>query len=610
MDADAFPRLRPVLSVLVCGHRQARLAAQDAAAADPIRQKLRAVLDAAAAGARRAFARAGTRYDVADGPPLRVITGSLDGGDALAHDVVAAMDTAEHVVIGQHALAAMPAGLEAQSMVGFALPGPAPPDHIEALAREARDELALAHADVLVAIWDGQPAQGGRGGTVRLVHAAAQLRKPVVWIETGPHLAAPVLHLLRRATLLNQQLAALLGPEDLADEMRACFAPYDPAELDRELTHQLAPDTASPGLHKKDGETSDLDDIFQARLPPELSVERAGALDDMLWSLVGGDWARLRRNWQRLQVGTPEAQDEPDALYGWTDRMARVAAARHRVAAWAINIAAAFAVLFAVLGAGLHGGAWAFVLAVLEFACLAGILGAMWFAGRQRWHKRWLFCRVVAEQMRAHAMLVPLLGIAPAALRSPWRCSKSGLRLEDASTWLVHRWVVGLGFAPAGQELHPGAHQAALAHMRAQSAWMKGRHHGLEAQDHNLELVARLLLWATLPVVLLHGLGVPFSGVLVFTAFFPALGAAAANILKLAEVARVRDGYARTAQRLDELVEAIEAELRKQKEATSPERKWRHMMQVRRIALEAGRVLAEENQAWHDLLSHRTPAPP
>jgi len=50
--------------------------------------------------------------------------------------------------------------------------------------RVANDRL-LGLADVLVAIWDGQPSQGP-GGTGELVAEARQREMPVIWIQSGP----------------------------------------------------------------------------------------------------------------------------------------------------------------------------------------------------------------------------------------------------------------------------------------------------------------------------------------------------------------------------------------------------------------------------------------
>jgi hypothetical protein len=56
-------------------------------------------------------------------------------------------------------------------------------------AREAAYEWGgrevVDHCDVLVALWDGQPARG-RGGTAEIVAHARQVGRPLVWVEVVP----------------------------------------------------------------------------------------------------------------------------------------------------------------------------------------------------------------------------------------------------------------------------------------------------------------------------------------------------------------------------------------------------------------------------------------
>lgn len=59
---------------------------------------------------------------------------------------------------------------------------PPAPDRNEAYASVG--EYVLDHSDVLVAIWDGQPAQG-RGGTAEIVRAALARAMPVLHVLAG-----------------------------------------------------------------------------------------------------------------------------------------------------------------------------------------------------------------------------------------------------------------------------------------------------------------------------------------------------------------------------------------------------------------------------------------
>lgn len=50
---------------------------------------------------------------------------------------------------------------------------------------EAAGHIMLQRIDVLIALWDGEPARG-RGGTAEIVAAARATEMPVLWIETAP----------------------------------------------------------------------------------------------------------------------------------------------------------------------------------------------------------------------------------------------------------------------------------------------------------------------------------------------------------------------------------------------------------------------------------------
>jgi hypothetical protein len=59
-----------------------------------------------------------------------------------------------------------------------------PPAPTRDRAYEAVGQYVLDHCDVLIAIWDGQNAQG-RGGTGQIVARARQRGLPTIWIHAG-----------------------------------------------------------------------------------------------------------------------------------------------------------------------------------------------------------------------------------------------------------------------------------------------------------------------------------------------------------------------------------------------------------------------------------------
>jgi hypothetical protein len=59
-----------------------------------------------------------------------------------------------------------------------------PPAPTRNAAYEASGHYVLEHCDMLLAIWDGQQAQG-QGGTGGIVAQARQRRRPLAWVHAG-----------------------------------------------------------------------------------------------------------------------------------------------------------------------------------------------------------------------------------------------------------------------------------------------------------------------------------------------------------------------------------------------------------------------------------------
>jgi hypothetical protein len=268
----------------------------------------------------------------------------------------------------------VPAGLAAPSTT---LPvARMPPGSSEA----ETNELALALSDILLA--PETPPE------VKLVRLARALNKPlVVPGEPPPPLPAP---------------------------------PHS-------ITHHLDPE--QPGLH---------------------SVPRRhwGRLEQFLLELAAFNWQGTRRNGiarslHRLRANlfarsrtytsyfapdgwayfAPDraARDPKSPIVAGFDRLDRSAlygAYIHRDLAWAAYLAAAYAVLFTVVGhIGLIHVLPDWLWPIAELVALIIVLAATIFARRSRLQERWTACRFAAEQVRIARMCLPLL-VTPRALSS------------------------------------------------------------------------------------------------------------------------------------------------------------------------------------------------
>jgi hypothetical protein len=69
-------------------------------------------------------------------------------------------------------------------------------------AYKAVGQYIVDHCDVLIAIWDGEPARG-RGGTAEIVEYAKELKRPVIRVWQGEH------ELLNRETSHGLNVSAL-----------------------------------------------------------------------------------------------------------------------------------------------------------------------------------------------------------------------------------------------------------------------------------------------------------------------------------------------------------------------------------------------------------------
>lgn len=171
----------------VTGHRRDRLSTADLPA---LRAQTAAVLDALATWA-------GSGANGGDGatPSFLIVSSLAEGADRLVAEVglarggrlLAILPFARAEFARDFATAASVAEFGALldcAAETIELPG-ARGGHATDAAYEAAAATVLAHADVLLAIWDGEPGRG-IGGTAHTVASATAQGIPVVWIAARP----------------------------------------------------------------------------------------------------------------------------------------------------------------------------------------------------------------------------------------------------------------------------------------------------------------------------------------------------------------------------------------------------------------------------------------
>lgn len=418
--------------------------------------------------------------------------------------------------------------------------------------------MVMRHSDVLIALWDGDPA-AGKGGTGDIVdEALAAGRGLIVHIDTeGRHDPCWI----RLNT--NSQKEQLTVVPQLLDHLQHILAP--PVHLKND----------SIGAKYRDEE-------WPRRLWPAFQWFESWLGRRQLrkpTSRIPDPDTAATGMWRALNhaIGLPinvAEQVDRDYLrhFAWTDQLANYYAHKHRSAFLLIYGLAALAVLLAVASYVFREQAR--VLAGAELISIVLMFGLYQLGRRRRWHERWIDYRLVAEWLRHLQFLAPVGHTVPVYLPPAHH------RLDDpTNTWVdwLFQAIVRAGSLP-GARFNAEYLEAARGLMvfrdpSRSSADPQGMlcgqvvYHRDTAQrcKRIAQCLHGLILWVLLPSVvlaglahiLIHGPTVERIATLVAT-FFPALGAAVEGILNQGEFERIeRRSQAMSAQ-LQKLVVRID----------------------------------------------------
>ena len=268
----------------------------------------------------------------------------------------------------------------------------APLDERLPAAFEAAGLTTLAQSDILVAVWDGKPADG-RGGTGQIVEEAARRGAPIIVVD----------------------------PKDGATRLLWADEPADAATARRAL--DIAPRPLTPALAELIArivgpppaaeERTGLKQYFACRVGADASRRASHVFD-------GRDLAAPRAQWPRVSAAVGESATNRAAAKRYAQALlaAEDVAQRHAGAYRRLFLASSAATVLAsafVAGAArfheLHLAAAAF-----EFLTVALVGGLVLFATRRRWHHQWFEAREVVERLRVVAPTW-LLGAWPSHLK-------------------------------------------------------------------------------------------------------------------------------------------------------------------------------------------------
>ncbi|MFM9434956.1 alpha-D-ribose 1-methylphosphonate 5-triphosphate synthase subunit PhnH [Janthinobacterium sp. CG_23.3] len=596
----AAPFRRLARNLLIAGHRPARLPAS----ADRL-----AELEQAMDRAVRLIAGLAT----AGGAALRVVSGVADGADACAARVAQAQGLELHLIAA--CPPAQPSAALAQAArAAFILKHCAEPLPESLVA--AADEAKLALADALLVVWDGEPAAGHVGGSVRLLLAALRQFTPVLWIDAGAQGGA-ALRLLDHGQFDAAAFAALHVEPDNVALLRALFVALDDAAPQAQLALAFGPFWRAGTLAS----------LSLPLLDPALATAGRRNWSGLFHSgflALFGPWPRrvapqAASTW-RGPAAFERAAAWPDATWRWFDRCDRAAmraSGRHRDQIVLVELCGSLAVLGAVAGA-IEWGALSLAWGALELLALLGIGLVVWLNRKRarNSHAAWMRFRPAAEALRLSALLHPLLaslggsGIGAGGWRSRPGAPLSPLSPQQLAMpyhWLVTQLLREAGAPERGLhclEALQDEHKLALtALLDEQIAFQDCAHRDAGTVHQRLHGVTAAVYFAVLATVLLHvyALADGHSDLghwlhaqrwpLLITAFFPALAAALHGINSKLQLPQVARGAQATAARLRALRAAVGA-------CATP-------MALRTLALETAATMYAEHGSWTGLMEQQ-----
>ena len=540
--SDAPPKVPLALVLGVTGHRPEILDGER----DRIEQRLGDIFDQMIARVTQVAAEHAALF-AATAPQLHLVSPLAEGADQIAARVA----LARHFTLG-----AMLPFVRDQYEQDFA--AGAPRDAFHALLAQATSVLELpgkraaplaayvmagratiAHCDLLVAIWDGEPPRG-RGGTGEVVEIALLQGTPILHVPIDP--AAPV-----------RLLWSGFDPQvcTTRENCHAAAVPYSVAALETVIGALLLP----PADPRERGFIIDyyrererrlhlwLEYPFLLMLTGVSRISRSSLHTTPLHEALAFEWQDFRTGCGEGH-GVSTAIDPLQRAYCWSDQLARHFAQTYRSGHIFNFIVGAAAVLTALAGLIVPQGK--LLLAGAELAMIAAVIVNTHVGVKKCWHRRWLDYRQLAERLRPMRSL-KLLGIA-----AP--------RLDPGAPLDERRWTEwyagGMWRAmsiPTGVIEDPARLAAALTEheLAPQIAYHRHAAHLAESLDHRLHLIGLALFAATVIgcFVLIIGDFVAHDWVaanakmfVILSAGLPAVGTAIFGI-------RVQGDFAVTAQR-------------------------------------------------------------
>ncbi|MBO9713767.1 hypothetical protein [Sphingomonas sp.] len=552
------PRPALNLSIGITGHRPPVLDTEAAAAAAP---RLLELFKALAREAEGVKSRYPELFDPAPFRP-RLVSPLAEGADQIAAEAAIETGYALQVILPlprddyrtdfpAAAFARFESLIERATGV-LELP-------VQPLGRDEGYALAgratVAHCDILVALWDGEPSRG-LGGTADIVALALRRGIPVIhvpidaahpvrvlWTSFGEFIDASMISAVPArevsAALIAEVVNDVLGPPE--DPTEAAHL----ADYLRERERLLRPRLEYPLLLATMG-------VKRMRASAFASARYAEA--------TRREWAPFHASVGGGRHGVEAPLDAVEQAFGWADRLAQHFAQIYRSGHVLNFTLGALAVLIALTG--LLFPQIKFWGAVLEAFAIGGFVLNTWVGTKRGWHRRWLEYRQLAERIRPMRSLKLLGTAAPppghGGVGQPQRWIDWYARAQWRATG-----------CPAGRILDSHALVAAIVaeEIKPQMDYHHSSAHQMHQLDHRLHTIGMVLFFlsiigcfSSIFIKLLDHHFAELHGVwfVAFAAGLPALGAAIFGIRMQGDFGASAERSEITAHNLARIEAAIE----------------------------------------------------
>ena len=314
---------------------------------------------------------------------------------------------------------------------------------------------------------------------------------------------------------------------------------------------------------------------------------------------------------------------EPDfeKIFNWADKEASNYAQKYKDNTWIIYYAAAFAVFCAVAGT-LH--IWPapkegipFIWVFLEFILLHFIVSKVLKARFENHHGKWMNFRFIAEQIRYLRFGFAFLVLPKSIHKSAWSYDeqRQKLKLQSAELWILQRIIIAQGLPQDanGKKIYNMSHhnKDALRYimqvLSEHKEYYYHSYHNLHRDHVYLHRLSLGLFSATFVAVMIHFFS-SVKHILIFTAFFPAWGAAIHGILSQNEVVRVSSMASEAWQDIKTLEAAFLAH--EEHLGSSKIDRIEEAQNIRKLIIATNEIVSNENHYWRSLFRDNHPELP